>query len=103
MAETRVHMGNCGLETVIRATVDEAYDVQLSIESECPTIQALGESLPPLNALDIGRTIFGSTIYQIANDQLKHVSCAVPSAILRTVEVAAGIDLPSDTRIEVRG
>lgn len=102
MAETHIRMGNCGMHTTIRASVDDADMVTLEVESECPAIRSMTRSLPPLNALDIGRTIFGSSIYQLANEHLKHVSCVVPAAILRTVEVAAGIALPDDTQIQVQ-
>ncbi len=99
MAKTHVHMGNCGMKTTIRAIVDDSQQVELKIQSDCPAICALAQILPPLNALDIGRTILDSVIYQLANEQIKHISCAVPAAILRTVEVAAGIALSDDTHI----
>ena len=87
------------LLALIRAWTGQGSQIHIEIESECPAIRALAASLPPLCKEDIKGTILESPVYQLANELISHVSCAVPSAILRTVETAAGVARPGDTHI----
>jgi|YNPNPStandDraft_1061719.scaffolds.fasta_scaffold58444_2 hypothetical protein len=103
MAQVEVLAGVCGFRTRIIARADEAYTVTLQIESDCAHIRKLAEQLTELAALEeLMRPIHQTTVYQLAGNCRTHAACPVPSAILKAVEVAAGMALPADVQITIR-
>lgn len=104
MAIVQVKAGICGFRTRIVAQADEALDVTLAIESDCAQIRRIAEELTRVSALDeLRRPIHETTPYRLAAVHKAHVACVVPSAILKAIEVAAGLALPADVHITVVG
>ncbi len=65
-------------------------------------LRAMAEEL---RDLDWGRGVMESfatsKVYRAAEKHLKHASCPVPSAVLKTIEVEIGIALPNEVKIEI--
>ena len=103
MARVEVSPGVCGLQTTIEAQSDDMYDVALEIVSECERVRRMAEELVSVSALsELRQALPETAVYQAAGRAGLHVSCPVPSAVLKAVEVAAGLALPADVQIVIR-
>ncbi|WP_319478327.1 DUF6951 family protein [Marispirochaeta aestuarii] len=99
MIRLELDPGICGLKTRIEASSEDGRLVRLGIESQCPSIQALEESLEEVDAYQVCFADFrDSPVYKAAGEHFKHAACPVPSAIIKAVEAAAGLALPKDVR-----
>jgi hypothetical protein len=100
VASVQVMPGVCGLETHIISSADDMFRVTIQITSQCAHIQQMAEQLGELSAMEeLRRPIHETTPYQLAGRCGAHVACPVPSAILKALEVAAGLALPRDVHI----
>ncbi len=101
MARANVHAGICGFHTVVEArATDDPRRVKLTIESECGAIRKLAESLTevdPFREFTFRRDM--PLTLEKAAEFCSHAACPVPSGIIKTVEVAAGLALPADVTI----
>ncbi|MHB0858973.1 MAG: DUF6951 family protein [Anaerolineae bacterium] len=103
MATVKVVAGVCGFMTTISSQADDMFDVNLTIQSDCPQIRKLAEELPQVSALQELRVpIHESIVYRLAGACKLHTACPVPSAILKAVEVATGMALPADVHMTIR-
>lgn len=103
MVRVEVMPGICGFLTIIDAQGDDAFQVAIQISSACGHIQALAAELNIVSALDeIKRPITETTPYRLASQYRLHAACPVPSAIIKAIEVAAGMALPADVQITIR-
>jgi hypothetical protein len=98
-----VMSGICGMITEIRATSDEKSKmVNLEINTRCESIQKLADNLKTVNPIEeISFRGDGPKTLRMAAKHCKHTACPVPSGIVKAVEVASGLALPKDARIEV--
>ena len=96
-----VKAGVCGQETTIEVTKTSHTKVKVSFITTCGHVQALAEEL---TELDIGsemtKAMNETLTYILAAAHLCRNSCIVPAAILKAVEVAAGVFLPESSGIE---
>lgn len=100
MAQAQVISGVCGFVTEIEAQADEDYTVHLQIVSGCAQIKRLAEELTSLPAInEISTAINETQTYRAAAHCRLHASCPVPCAIIKAVEISAGLALPSDVHI----
>jgi len=103
MAIVEVLPGVCGLNTRIVAQADDMYNVRLEISSDCAHIKQLAEQLAEVSALDeLMRPMHETTPYRLAGGCRTHAACPVPSAILKAIEVAAGMALPADVHMSIK-
>ena len=103
MARAEVSPGVCGLGTTIVADADDAYDVTIAIVSDCERVQRLAEDLARVSALsELRQPLPETAVYQAAGRAKLHVACPAPSAVLKAIEVAAGLALPADVQIIIR-
>ena len=103
MTQTRICMDNCGFQTVIEAESSDDGKIKLEISSDCEDVQGLSEKLQVVDPMELlGQSIETCQIYLTAGKCLKHLSCILPAAIIRTVEVEAGIALPGEASISTR-
>ncbi len=97
MIIVQVDPGVCGLKSTIRVTTADNQNAKVTIESNCPHIQALAADMDDIDAY---RECFSpmdqSGVYQKAAAHCKHTACPVPSAIIKGVEAACGLALPRD-------
>lgn len=100
MPQVTVEAGICGFETRIRAQMQEER-CHLEIESDCSSIRKLAEhleSVDPLQEISFRGQV--PEILRQAADHCMHAACPVPVAIIKAVEVAAGLALPGEVRIQ---
>jgi hypothetical protein len=98
-----VNPGICGFLARIVAVANEDYEVDLTITSDCGRIRQLAQQLTHLSALtEIGLPMPATSVYQAAGACKLHAACVVPSAILKAMEVAAGLALPADVALTIK-
>ena len=106
MAKTRTEVtgGACGFDTIIEATSADGMCVQVAIESECPKLRRFADELGEIDAMQevLKRSLIETTVVQAAAAQRVHTTGLVPVAVLRAVEVVAGLALPSVASVSTR-
>jgi len=96
-----VKAGECGQETSIEARKVDLTHVAFEITTTCEHIQALSEALGQVDvAHDMSCRLDETQVYRLAVEHVCRNSCIVPAAILKTMEVAAGIFLPGDCQVK---
>ena len=101
MAKAEVHAGICGFKTVIETHMD-GETCKVSIKSDCPAIQRLGEELTevePFQEISFRRKM--PLTHQMGIKHCSHAACPVPVGIIKAVEVEAGLALPADVTIQI--
>jgi len=101
MAVLWVKAGICGQETTIEVRKINQTKVSITIQTTCEHVQKLSEELKELNiGEEMDRPMNLTTTYILASKHLCRSSCVIPAAILKGVEVAGNIFLPSSIAIE---
>jgi len=91
--------GICGFICRIRARKIDKRIVSIDItDSECKQIQLLDRRLAEMSLKELFMPLTRNPVYVAAEKSGCHPSCAIPSAVLKTVEVAMGMALPQDVR-----
>ena len=101
MTESEVFSGICGHKTVVKVEDQKKYKATCVIESSCPNYQKVAKILDG-KTLDMMQELFKKGESQILNacqGIVPHVSCPVPAAVLKTLEVGVGLALPGDAVI----
>lgn len=102
MAIVEVVPGVCKFNARIVSVADELFNVTLEITSDCAHIRQIAERLTQVSALEeLGSAITDTATYRIAASCRTHAACPVPAAILKAIEVAAGMALPADVHISI--
>jgi hypothetical protein len=100
--KAEIEAGVCGLSTTIEATSTDGMLVALKIESDCPQIQAMAAELDTVSAME---ELFvpqkQTRVLQLAAEQKLHTTCIVPVGILKTVEAASNMALPTNSCISL--
>lgn len=98
MTVLEVFAGVCGFTTVIKADPKGSYSAVCTIETTCPNLKKVGAALGD-EPLDVMTELFAkgqSKVIATCTENLPHVSCPVPAAILKALEVSVGLALPAD-------
>ena len=96
-----IFAGNCGFSTQVEAEM-QGKVCQLHITSECAAITRLAENLTevsPYNEISFRRSM--PQTYEKGIEYCNHAACPVPSGIIKAVEIAAGLALPTDVTIKL--
>lgn len=102
MSKVSVAPGICGFVTTIESLVDDSFEATVSIESDCAHVAKLAEALGRVSVLDELRAPIDKTaVYRAAATCRLHAACPVPSAIIKAIEVAAGLALPADVHMTI--
>ncbi len=102
MAIAEIHSGACGFTTVVKATAIGSHQVELSIESACPYVQKMAESVKVVDAYKELSCRRGTTsIIAAGLLHCTHAACPVPAGIVKAVEVAAGLAVARDVTIRI--
>jgi len=97
MTRVLVEPGACQLTTDVRATMQPDGLVAVAIESPCKLVSQWASTLGPLDPFRFaGRRQPGAAPLPC---DVCHASCPLPVAVLKVVEVEAGLALPTDVRI----
>jgi len=101
MAVCWVKAGICGQETTIEAIKVGQIKVRVSFVSTCERVLALAEELIELDiGSEMTKPLNETLTYTLATKYLCRTSCIVPAAVLKVMEVTAGIFLPESCIIE---
>lgn len=101
MATAVIEAGICGFKTTVK-TAMTGETCSVAIESDCPDIAAMAESLTSVDPLqEISYRGGPPEVLAAARKYCKHAACPVPCGIIKAVEVAAFLALPRDASIKV--
>lgn len=92
--------GICGNICRIRARKIDRRMVSIDItdSAECKQIQMLAGRLMEMSLKELFMPLTRNPVYVAAEKSGCHPSCAIPSAVLKSVEVAMGMALPQDVQ-----
>ena len=92
-----VNAGICGRTATINVVGLPDHRATVTVTSDCEMVNKMGEKLKELNWLSLWkRRGDGYSAYKAALQSIKDITCPVPVAILKAIEVEAGIALPKD-------
>jgi hypothetical protein len=100
-ANAEIFAGNCGFSTQVEAQF-QGQVCQLTITSDCKAIQRLAAELTevnPFQEISFRREL--PQTYELGIKYCSHAACPVPSGIIKAVEIASGLALPSDVTIKL--
>lgn len=93
--------GNCGFNTQVETSMDGEV-CKIAIQSECKAIRRLGEALVEVNPYqEISSRRSTPQTLQAGAKYCTHAACPVPVAIIKAVEIEAGLALPTDVTIKL--
>ena len=100
MAKAKICSGICGFTATVEARMDGRRRCFLSIESKCEAIQSLAEELTEVDPFqEISFRGEGPLTLRLAARHCYHPACPVPVGIIKAIEIAAGLALPTDVSI----
>lgn len=105
MTRVVVDPGICGMHTTIEVDKVTKRKVNVKVNSHCEIVAKLGESLTEVDPWDVFKQQVAHEIHESASRCHLHVTCPVPIAVLKAIEVEAGLALPRDVviRFETTG
>ena len=99
MTSVIVNSGGCGFTVTVTAEKGKEKKIVISLDTACEMVQKM---LADIATVDQRVTLIGfrdNPIYLSAAKHLKHTACPVPSAILKAIEVEAGLNVSKDATI----
>jgi len=96
VTKLKIDPGICGLCTTVSVKSKGRRRYEVSVKSECEMIRKLGDQISELSMMDAFTRTLENPVYRSAAACLKHVSCPVPSGLLKALEVEAGLAIPKD-------
>ncbi len=93
-----VSPGICGFNCSISTIKAERRSVKVEILSDCEKIRKLADEVKLVGLRDALAPFSKNPVYMAAEKSGCHVSCPVPSAILKACEVALDIALPKEVK-----
>jgi len=99
MTRVIVNSGACGFTVTITAEKGNEKKIVVALDTACEMVQKM---LADIATVDQRVTLTGfrdNPVYLSAAKHLKHTACPVPSAILKAIEVEAGLNVPRDATI----
>jgi hypothetical protein len=94
MTRVVVNPGICDKHATVEVVKVGKRRVRVEITSDCEMVTKMGKSLAELDHGDALKPHVSSSIYKCASRCRLHTSCPVPMAILKAIEVEAGLTLP---------
>jgi hypothetical protein len=95
--------GICGFQTRVVAEADDSFGVHFEIETDCPRIRSYTAELGDVNVLAELALRHDATVLSAARDE-RHgacVGCVIAAGIYKTMQAAAGLALPGESRIAI--
>jgi hypothetical protein len=97
MVVLHVDPGICGFSCTIRAERKKRRSVQLEIVgSECAQIRALAKNLPEMSMTELFIPLTANPVFIAAEEAGCHLSCPVPTALIKAAEAAIELALPKE-------
>jgi hypothetical protein len=100
MAKVTVTPGNCNFTARIKAAASEDGNVRVTVASDCPRVREFAAAIASLSATcAAGRKCAEFFVLEPAAKANLHPACPVPVAVLKALEVAAGLARPQDVLV----
>ncbi len=100
MPTVTVTCGNCNFTARIETHADPEGIVRVALICDCPRVQQFAAASGRLSATcAAGWKCADFFVYKQAAEANLHPACPVPVAMLKAIEVAAGLALPQDVLI----
>jgi len=103
MSKVSVNAGCCRFKAVVRAKKTGKMSVSVRISSACSMLTDMNPELAEVNwRQNVFGRISDCSIYEICSRHIEHTACPVPAAILKAIEVEAGLALPADVTMKIK-
>lgn len=91
------------METVITSEMDpDTGLINVVIDSGCPMVNKMAGSLKTVDYISDTKVPIGETsVYLAAGESIGHISCPVPCAVLKALEVSSGMGLKRDFSVKI--
>lgn len=99
MTKVNVKPGSCGFSVSVTAEKGPGKAISVSIETDCEMVRKMAADIKTLDRFVALAGFTTNPVYHAAAKHLKHVACPVPSAILKAIEVEAGLNVAKDATI----
>ncbi len=99
MTVVTVQSGACGFTTTITVEKTEDGNLSVTLDSQCDMVQNMSGDVAILDRFAPLTGFKKNAVYEAAARNLKHVACPVPAAILKALEVEAGLNVAKDVTI----
>ncbi len=99
MTRLIVQSGACGFTTTVTVEKNSAGKMTLALDTDCAMVKKMLEDIAILDRFAPLAPFPSNPVYRSATKHLKHVACPVPSAVLKALEVEAGLNVPKDVTI----
>lgn len=99
MTKVIVNAGACGFTVTIRAEKGSGGKIAVSLDTDCEMVKKMLEDIAVLDRMAPLTGYLSNPVHRSASKHLRHVACAVPSGILKAVEVEAGLNVEKDATI----
>ena len=100
MTRVTVNPGVCGMVCNIDISKIDRQQVSLKIETKCDMIREMCEQAATMKLRDVLKLPVESIVYEYASKCRIHAACPVPVAVIKAIEVEAGMALPRPVSIE---
>ena len=94
-----VNPGVCGFPATIEVIKTGKRQFALKIKTECDKLSALSRQVQTIDFMQAFQPAAQSDLYRAAAECTLHAACAIPVAIIKALEVEAGLALPRDVAI----
>lgn len=102
MTRVTIHAGVCGFETRMEAVSENMQHVDVTIDSDCPDIQAAAEKLGRIDAYqEVFARVGQGQVYQTFGEHCRHAACPVPMAVIKAIEAEANLALPREISFRI--
>jgi len=94
MTRAVVNPGICGMTATVEVVKVGNRKFRVEVTSDCEMVSKMAKSLVELGQQDVLKQLVDSDVYKYASGCRLHTSCPVPMAILKAIEIEAGLALP---------
>jgi hypothetical protein len=99
MTKVIVQPGSCGFSVSIRADKGPGKVISVTMETDCEMVRKMAADIKTLDRFTPLAGFLTNPVYQAAAKHVKHAACPVPSAVLKAIEVEAGMNVAKDATI----
>ncbi len=101
MTTVQLVPGICNLEATITAEVAPGETIKVSLQTDCPNWSKVADAIEPVDPItELFKPYPEIGIIQLM-DRIPHKSCLFASAILKAIEIEAGLALPAPVTMQI--
>jgi hypothetical protein len=102
MAKGTIDSGICGFITEVITSKGEKGKIKVDIKTDCPNFTKVAKEFTEVDPYKEVLVRYNKTlICELSSKHSPHPSCPIPSGILKTIEVEAGLALPKNASITI--